>query len=253
MSGSRDREGPPRRERFASWTVSQPVSGYRFSIDSVLLADFAAQGCGPTVLDLGTGAGILLLLLARLVPGLRAGTGVEIQPQLWECADRNFRENGLSDRLAAVRGDYREPVPGIAPGSFSLVISNPPYRRLGEGRRNPDRGREIARHEVTGTLGDLFRAASRYLEPGGTLALAALPGRLPEILSLSEREGIRAAGIRLVHPLRNRPANLLLYSGSRNAGPGSPVLPPLVVYEGKGRYGEEVRAIYRRLGEDRDG
>ncbi len=253
MSGSRDRDGAHRRERFASWIVHQPVSGYRFSIDSVLLADFAAQDVGPSVLDLGTGAGILLLLLARLVPGLRDGVGVEIQQALWECADRNFRENGLSGRLAAVRGDYREPLPGIAPGSFSLVIANPPYRRLGAGRRNPDRGREIARHEVTATLDDLFRAASRYLEPEGTLALAALPDRLPEILSLSEREGIRPGRIRLVHPLRNRPANLLLYGGSRNARTESAVLTPLVVYGEKGRYGEEVRAIYRRLGEDRDG
>src|SRR5512146_2772477 len=117
MSGSR---GKPDRLAFASLVVRQPRRGYRFSVDSVLLADFAAPLCGSTVLDLGTGSGIVLLLLARLCPGLSRGVGVEIQPELCECARANIEANGLSGRLCAVLGDFRENVPGAPAGSFDL-------------------------------------------------------------------------------------------------------------------------------------
>src|SRR3990172_2276665 len=118
--------------------VHQPEKGYRFSIDSVLLADFAAPYCGRSALDLGTGSGVVLLLLACRNDVLRKGVGVEIQPQLWEFACRNIGENGFGGRLSAVLGDFRDDIPGLSPRSVDLVVSNPPYRKIGEGRRNPD-------------------------------------------------------------------------------------------------------------------
>src|SRR5512134_1480469 len=124
--------------RRAPLVIHQPRTGYRYSIDSVLLAAFAAPLCGGTALDLGTGSGVLLLFLSAMCPGLRRGVGVEIQPRLLSYARRNFEENGLGGRLAAVPGDFREEIRVLGGDRFDLVVSNPPYRRLGEGRRSPD-------------------------------------------------------------------------------------------------------------------
>lgn len=259
MTGSRRRAGSPRGEpehgaggepdrlAFASLVVRQPRRGYRFAIDSVLLADFAAPLCGTSVLDLGTGSGVILLLLARLCPGLSRGVGVELQPELFELARANIEENGLSGRLSAVQGDLRERIPGAAPGSFDLVVSNPPYRPVGEGRRNPDVGREIARHEVACTMGDVFGAAARFLAPRGRVALLGLPRRLPALLERAGASGLFAERLRFVHPVPGRPANLVLFSGSRRRGGGPEVLPPLCVYEAPGRYSPEALAIFRGL------
>lgn len=239
--------GEPDRLAFASLVVRQPRRGYRFSIDSVLLADFAAPMCGTSVLDLGTGSGVVLLLLARLCPGLSRGVGVELQPELLECARANIEANGLSDRLSALPGDLREKVPGVPAGSFDLVVSNPPYRSVGEGRRNPDPRKAIARHEVACTLADVVRAAARFLAPGGRFAVLGLPRRLPELLALAAASGMTAERLRFVHPLPGRPANLLLFVGGRRGGGGPEVLPPLCVYDAPGRYSPEARSIFRGL------
>lgn len=239
--------GEPDRLAFASLVVRQPRRGYRFSVDSVLLADFAAQWCGESALDLGTGAGIVLLLLARLCPGLSRGVGVEIQPGLREYACANIEANGLSARLSAVLGDFRKKIPGVPAASFDLVVSNPPYRPLGAGRRNPDSQKEIARHEVACTMADVFGAAARHLAPAGRFAALALPSRLPEMLALASASGIFAETLRFVHPMPGRPANLLLFAGSRRKGGGPEVLPPLCVYAAPGRYSPEAEAVFRGL------
>jgi len=232
---------------FASLSIRQPPRGYRYSLDAILLADFASSYCGPTVLDLGTGSGVVLLLLARLCPGLRRGVGVEIQRELWDCAQKNIDENGLSGKLSAVLGDFREDVPGLSARSCDLVVSNPPYRRVGAGRRNPDPQKEIARHEVACTLPDLFRAAARYLSKQGMFAMAGLPERLPEILSCSSAARIAAVTLRFVHPFPGRPAHLLLYAGSRRGKAELNVLPPLFVYAEEGRYHPDIERIYGGL------
>ncbi len=251
MTGSRRKPAPgrgePDRLAFASLAVRQPRRGYRFSVDSVLLADFAAPLCGESALDLGTGSGIVLLLLARLCPALSRGVGVELQPELFELARANVEANGLSGRLRAVLGDFRGKVPGAPAGSFDLVVSNPPYRPVGEGRRNPDRQKEIARHEVACTMADLFRAAARFLSPKGRFVALGLPRRLPEMLGLASASGIHAETLRFVHPLPGRPANLLLFAGSRRRGEGPRVLPPLFVCDAPGRYSAETVAVFRGL------
>lgn len=232
---------------FAPLSIRQPTRGYRFSIDAVLLADFAAAYRGRTILDLGTGSGVVLLLLARLRTGLHCGVGVEIQQDLWEFARRNIEENGLGGALSAVHGDFRQAQPGLSPGAFDLVVSNPPFRRLGEGRRNPDPQKEIARHEVTCTLSDVFRAAGRYLSPRGRFVMIGLPQRLPEILSCAAAAGIFPERLRFVHPYADRPANLLLFAGSRRKAPELSILPALAVYASSGRFHPEAERIYRRV------
>lgn len=234
---------PDRRRGILPFRIHQPENGYRFSIDSVLLADFATPLCGNSVLDLGTGSGILLLLLARRCEVLQKGLGVEIQRTLWEIACRNIEENGFGGRLLAVRCDLRKDVPGLAPRSVDLVISNPPYRKIGKGRRNPDRRQEIARHEVACTLEDVFSAAGKYLAPRGRLAIVCPSHRLHEIFALGFSTGILPETVRFVHPRPDEPANRVLVAGSRQKSPEPAVLPPLVVFSARGRYHPEVEGI----------
>jgi tRNA1Val (adenine37-N6)-methyltransferase len=248
MSGSRNKGGfGSGTDRPAPLFIRQPRRGYRFSIDSVLLADFAMPLCGETALDLGTGSGVVLLILAKECPALRRGIGVEIQPELWEFARRNIEENGFAARLAAVLGDFRADLPDLSGMAFDLVVSNPPYRRIGEGRRNPDPRKEIARHEVACTMDDLFGAAGSRLASGGRFAMTGLPARLPEMVGSAAAAGIFPDRLRFVHPFPDRPANLVLFGGSRGKAGGPVVLPPLTVYTERGRYHPEVERIYGRL------
>ncbi len=225
--------------------IRQPSQGYRFSIDSVLLAGFAASFCRGAVVDLGTGCGVLLLLLARLAPGMTSGTGVELQRELLSFARENIRTNGLQDRLRALEGDIREAAAGAPAGAFDLVISNPPYGRAGHGRRNPDPGKEAARHEVSCTLSELFAAARRLMAPGGRFALILPAGRFPEIEAFARREGIGSGLVRLVHPRPGAPPRRVLYCG--NVGETGPPgeLPPLFLHGTEEKYAREVERVCR--------
>lgn len=248
--GGRGDTPPPAPDRldFASLSIRQPEDGYRFSVDSVLLADFASPLCAPDVLDLGTGCGVVLLLLARKCPGLVRGVGIEIQPQLFECARRNIEENGLSARLSAELGDFQEPHPGVPPGGFGLVVSNPPFRRAGEGRRNPDDGRAIARHELTCTLPGLFAAASQALAPRGRFALVTLAARIGELFSASAASGIAPDTIRFVHPREGAPAGRVLFSGRKGGrARDATVLPPLIEYSAPNVYHPDLVRLFEGM------
>jgi len=223
--------------------IRQPVRGYRFSIDSVLLAGFAAGFCRGTVLDLGTGCGVLLLLLSRLGACMDSGTGIELQEELLAFAGENFRRNGLQGRLRAVAGDFRREIPGIPPEAFDLVVSNPPYGRAGHGRRNPDPRREAARHEVSCSLSELFGAARRALAPEGRFALILPAVRCSEIEALGRREGLGAPIIRRVHPRAGAPVRRILYCASRGREAAVRELPPLYVHGEREKYAPEVERI----------
>jgi tRNA1Val (adenine37-N6)-methyltransferase len=225
--------------------IRQPERGYRFSIDSVILAGFAAPLCRGSVLDLGTGCGVLLLLLSRLAPGMLAGTGVDLQEDLLGFARRNFHDNRQDGRLVAVQGDLRGDIPGVEPGSFDLVVSNPPYGRAGHGRRNQDPGKETARHEVTCALPDLFAAASRFLSPGGRFAFILPYPRSGEIEPCAAKVGLRVELLRAVHPRDGAPPSRLLCCAVRG-GSGTPrLLLPLFLHGNQEKYCPEVERICR--------
>ncbi|MBP2675935.1 MAG: methyltransferase [Deltaproteobacteria bacterium] len=235
-------QGPPSS---APLGIRQPDRGYRFSIDSVLLAGFAVPYCRGAVLDLGTGCGVLLLLLARLSPEMASGTGVELQEELLACARENFRENAFEGMLRAEEGDFRREVPGIVPGSFDLVVSNPPYVRVGRGRRNPEAGREAARHEVACSLPELFSAAGRFLGPLGHFALILPVERLPEIGACAGQERLHPKVCRLVHPREGEPPSRVLCCLSRESGGPAEELPPLFLHGEREKYRPEVERICR--------
>ncbi len=217
--GARDPAPAPR--------IRQPARGYRFSADSLLLADFAASLGGSSVLDLGTGCGIVLLLLARRLAGLRRGVGIEIQPELHACAVENFAAEGSGARLSAVLGDFRRPHSLVPPGAFDLVVANPPFRKTSAGRRSPDSRKDAARTERFCSLPELFRAARRALTPAGRVAVIALPSRLPELLAAASGAGISPRTLRFVHAKADAPAARVLFAGRAGGRGEVTVLPPL--------------------------
>jgi tRNA1Val (adenine37-N6)-methyltransferase len=225
--------------------IRQPERGYRFSIDSVILAGFAAPFCRGTVLDLGTGCGVLLLLLSRLAPGIGSGTGVDLQEDLLDFARRNFRDNCPDGRLVAAHGDVRGDIPGIEPGSFDLVVSNPPYGRAGHGRRNPDPGKETARHEVTCALPELFAAASRFLSADGRFTFILPYPRLSEIEPCAAKEGLCLDLLRVVHPREGSPPSRVLCCAVRGEAGTPRVLPSLFLHGDREKYCGEVERICR--------
>ncbi|MFH1057470.1 MAG: methyltransferase [Pseudomonadota bacterium] len=231
------------RDGLGRLSIRQPRRGYRFSIDSVLLAFFAPQTAGP-VADLGAGCGVLCLLLAAR--GLAGPfTALEIDPLAAACARANFAAHGLAG--AVLTADLAGPLPEPPAAGFGLIVSNPPFGRAGHGHIPPDPSRARARHELALTAADLWSAAARLLAPGGRFALCGDPRRLPELLAGLAGHGLAPRRLRLVHGRAGKPASLALIEAVKGGGAELTVEPPLCIYAEGQSYSEEVAAMYRCL------
>jgi tRNA1Val (adenine37-N6)-methyltransferase len=223
--------------------VIQACRGYRFSIDPVLLCSFADISLRARVADLGTGSGVIPLLLYHYGKG-HAFWAIERQPKMVCRARRTVELNSLQDIVEVVQGDI-SCLPSELQASFDAVVSNPPYRKQNSGRVAPDDERAASRHEITGTLYDFLHAASFLLKRGGRLFMVYLVERLAEVLTEMRRLQIEPKRLRLVHPRAGEPANLLLVEGRKHGKPGLTVETPLYLYQGPERdYTSEVLAMY---------
>ena len=221
--------------------------GYRFSVDAPILASFVRLKRGERVVDLGTGNGVILLILARRFPQAGEMVGVEIQEGLAELASRNVELNGLGGLIRVLHGDIRECRRLFGPESFDVVVSNPPYYPLGRGRINPEDERAIARHEVMATVGDVVEA-SRYLLKGGGRVYYVYPARRAvTLLAEMRRRSIEPKRMRWVHPFPAKGAEMVLVEGVKGAKEGLEVEPPLVVQDAEGGYTEEMERVLFKL------
>ncbi len=209
--------------------------GYRFSLDPVLLAHFATIKPQELVLDIGSGCGVIALLLARMYPDIEV-TGVEIQLAQAQRAQRSVLLNGLEGRVRIDTADVRE---WASPFEFDRVVCNPPFRSPLDGRISTGDERSISRHEICGALEDFIRAASRLVRTGGTLSMVHLPERLVDIMTNMRCCGLEPRRVRMVHSRQREQARLLLIEARRGAGQGVVVEPPLVVYAPVAGYGVE--------------
>ncbi len=225
------------------YRIIQHPGKFCFGMDAVLLSGFATVRPGERVLDLGTGTGIIPLLLAAKTQGAHF-TGLEIQEEMAEMAGRSVRLNGLEARVEIVTGDLREASRRFGGASFDVVTCNPPYIPAGHGRKNPSEPMAIARHEIRCSLEDVAREASRCLRPGGRLALVHRPHRLAEIFSVLGRYRLQPKRMKLVHPLADREANLVLLECALGGGVWLQVEKPLIVYREPGVYSQEIYDIY---------
>lgn len=225
--------------------ILQAEKGYRFSLDPVLLARFVEVRQGDVVVDLGTGSGILPLLLARLSEAQRL-IGIELQPTLFDRACRNVELNCLGKRVQMVLGDLRHVRSLLPVASADLVVSNPPYRQVGRGRISPADERAAARHELAGGLQDFVSAAGWLLNNGGRFAVIYLAERLPELLTQMVVAGIEPKRLRMIHPRQLDAARMVLVEGRKGGRQGLYVEKPLYVYRGEGRdYTAEILDMYQ--------
>jgi tRNA1Val (adenine37-N6)-methyltransferase len=221
--------------------VAQNRLGYRFSIDSVLLAHFACLRGTERVLDLGTGCGVIPLILAFRHARLRVW-GVEIQPGLAALAATNVSANRMDDRITILEEDMRRLTPATTGGVVDVVVCNPPFRRAGAGRINPSAQRAAARHEIDITLPDILKVSRRMLKTRGRLVVIQAAERLGELIAHLRLLGIEPKRLRTVHADRGSEAKMVLLEGRPGSGTGMKILPPLCLDEGES-VSEEVRAM----------
>lgn len=225
------------------YRIIQDPERFCFGMDAVLLAGFAKVRPGERVLDLGTGTGIIPILMEARAEG-GAFTGLEIQPESADMARRSVRLNGLGERIRIVTGDLREAERIFGAASYHIVTCNPPYMPSGQGLQNPDQPKAIARHEVCCTLRDVAVQAERLLAAGGRFYMVYRPFRLAEALTELCACKLTPKRMRLVYPYVDREPNLVLLEALKGGKSGMRVEKPLVVCREPGVYTDEINEIY---------
>ena len=223
--------------------VMQNRRGYRFSIDAVLLAYHAKPQAQQKALDLGTGCGIISLIMASRRSDLKI-YAVEVQRELADLADANVHQNHLQDRIHVLCMDMKLLTLKMTSGPFDLIVSNPPYHKPGSGRINPDAQRAVARHEIKTSLIDVLQTTRRLLRTAGRFVTIFAAERTTDILSQMRNEQIEPKRLRMIHSNRDTDAKLILVEGIKAGRPGLKIAPPLFVYDGKGDYTTEVQQMF---------
>ena len=224
--------------------VKQNLSGYRFSIDAALLAWYACPSPDDTILDLGTGCGIIPMILAYRHPGVNI-YGIEVQKELADIANLNITENDMQDQITILCRDMKTLKHEDTSGPVDLAISNPPFRKLTSGRINPNQQRAIARHEIKATLYDVIETARRMLKTSGRFVMIYPAGRMTDILTQMRASGIEPKSIRMVHSAKNTEAKMILVEGKKGGRSGLKSGSPLIIYKENGSYSDEVEKIFR--------
>jgi len=206
----------------------QKKKGYRFSMDALLISEFVHLRKGEKVIDLGTGCGILPLLLSQSGKA-KTFVGVEIQEELVECARKNVRLNRLESLITILQKDFRELKSLFPSGSFDVVISNPPYWKHRTGRLNPSIEKAIARHELKGTLEDLISISSYLLKHKGRLYLIFTAQRIVDLLVALRKENVEPKRLQLVYPHQKGEAKFVLVEAIKSSGIELKMLPPLIL------------------------
>ena len=223
--------------------VIQDPDKFCFGMDAVLLSGFAKVKKGETALDLGTGTGIIPILLKTKTNG-KHFTGLEIQKECADMAGRSVRYNHLEDDVEIVQGDIKEAADIFGAASFDVVTSNPPYMIGQHGLKNPSETKAIARHEILCPFADITAAAKKLLKNKGKLFLVHRTFRLSEILCQLSKDGLEPKRIRFVHPYIDKEPNIFLLEAVKGGKSRMTVEPPLIVYQKEGKYTEEIYKIY---------
>lgn len=225
------------------YRIIQDPKRFCFGMDAVLLSGFAKAGDGDRVLDLGTGSGIIPLLMEAKTKAAHL-TGLEIQSDSADMAARSVKLNGLEDKITIVTGDIKEAVSLFGAASFDVVTCNPPYMTKHHGLTNPQSPKAIARHELLCTLEDVICQSARLLKPGGNFYLVHRPFRLAEIIVLLKEHKLEPKRMKLVYPFIDKEPNMVLLEANRGGKPRMTVENPLIVYKEPGVYTDEIYEVY---------
>ncbi len=225
------------------YEIIQSPGRFCFGMDAVLLSSFATVRRNEKALDLGTGTGILPILLEAKNKG-SSYTGLEIQEESADMARRSVMYNRLEEKVHIVTGDIKEAAEIFGSASFEVVTTNPPYMIGEHGLKNSKEALYIARHEALCTLDDILRESAKVLKVGGRFYMVHRPFRLPEILAKMCGYGLEPKRMRLVYPYVDKEPNMVLVEGRKGGKPRMAVEPPLIVYEKDGSYTGELTKIY---------
>ena len=205
----------------------QPKDGYRFSLDAILLSEFVRLKSDEKIIDLGTGCGIIAILLAR--KGAKLIHGVEIQNRLSMLALKNIEMNNLKNRIKIIHADIKDLKFQYKAGSFDRVVTNPPYRSVGTGRLCPKDEEALARHEILITLTDILSIAKYLLNPGGLINLIYPADRISRLIYEMKKFNLEPKVLQFVHPYKNMVARLVLVEGKKDAKEETRVLEPVFI------------------------
>lgn len=225
------------------YRIIQNKELFCFGMDAVLLANFTRVKEGQTHIDLGTGTGVIPILLAAKTKGSHF-TGLEIQEYCAEMAFRSVQLNHLGDRVSIVCGDIKEVSCNYKKASFDVVTSNPPYICESHGLKNPDEAKNIARHEILVNLREVAEAAAYLLKPGGSFFMVHKPFRLAEIFACFHDYKLEPKRMQMVHPYIDKEPNMVLIEGVKDGGSMLRIEPPMIVYRAPGVYTEMLLQTY---------
>ena len=225
------------------YRIIQDPDRFCFGMDAVLLSGFAIAKKGDKVLDMGTGTGIIPILMEAKTEAEHL-TGLEIQPESADMALRSVKLNGLEDKISIVTGDIKEAKNLFPKASFQVITSNPPYMIGQHGLVNPHSEKAIARHEVLCTLEDVASNASALLVPGGHFYMVHRPFRLAEIMTTLVKYRLEPKRMQLVYPYIDKEPNMVLIEAARGGKSRLQVEKPLIVYEKPGVYTSEIYDVY---------
>ncbi len=226
------------------YMIIQDPGRFCFGMDAVLLSGFANIKKGERVLDLGTGTGIIPILLENKTQGAHF-TGLEVQPESADMAERSVVYNHLEEKISIVTGDIKDASNIFGASSFDVITTNPPYMIGQHGLKNDVDAKTIARHEILCTLDDILMESSRILKPNGRFYMVHRPFRLAEIFSKMVLYKIEPKRMRLVYPYVDKEPNMVLIEGYRGGKSRLTVEKPLIVYKEPGIYTDEIYEIYK--------
>ncbi|HIT90228.1 MAG TPA: tRNA1(Val) (adenine(37)-N6)-methyltransferase [Candidatus Merdenecus merdavium] len=225
------------------YQIIQNKDTFCFGMDAVLLSDFAKVKKGEQVLDIGTGTGIIPILLKAKTEG-KHFVGLDIQKESVELAKRSVALNNLTEEITMIQGDIKEADQLFTGASFDVITTNPPYMTGNHGLVNPKEQIAIARHEILCTLEDVIKQSSRLLKANGRFYMVHRPFRLAEIFVLMNRYNLEPKRMRLVYPFSDKEPNMVLIEGLHGGKSRITVESPLIVYESQGKYTKEIMDIY---------
>lgn len=225
------------------YKIIQNEKKFCFGMDAVLLSGFSKVKKGEIALDLGTGTGIIPILLEAKTEGSHF-TGLEIQEESADMARRSVAMNKQNEKIDIVTGDIKEASKLFGAASFDVVTSNPPYMNNHHGLTNPDLTKAIARHEILCTLEDVVREASKVLKPGGRFFMVHRPFRLVEIINTLTAYKLEPKRMKMVHPFMDKEPNMILIECIKGGRSQITIEAPLIVYKEQNVYTDEIYDIY---------
>ena len=233
--------------QFKNLKIIQNSKGFCFGMDSVLLSDFAKNIKNNSfVLDLGTGTGIIPILLCGKTK-LKKIIGIEIQEEVYNMARKSIKLNNLENKFEIINKNILEINKNFEKNTFDVIVTNPPYKKNDSGIKNEDERKIISRHEVTASLEDFIKVSKDLLKDKGEFYMVHRPERLVDIFSLMRKYKIEPKLLKMVYPNKNKEPNLVLIKGIKNAKPFLKVEKNLYIYNEEGKYTEELLKIYNKI------